>query len=125
MNATQDNSSGGSLDDKQQDNATATADALADADFDGDDFDALGFARSSQYRRFVIAVLRDQVTGRTPSQIAEHSAVERSIVSRAIQELRDEDVVELLVDESRRKGRLYALTTRGEWIAAQLEGEDA
>jgi DNA-binding MarR family transcriptional regulator len=57
----------------------------------------------------------------TPSQIAADTDSHRSHISRALQELREKDVVELQVDESREMGRYYALTSAGETVWSRIE----
>lgn len=75
------------------------------------DYDILGFILSSTYRIKVVAALRDGPM--IPSEIAEETGKNIEHISRAIQELREENVVELLVDEDRQKGRFYGLTDEG------------
>lgn len=83
------------------------------------DWDDISFVISSRYR---IAVLRRLSEGpATPSQIATEQDFVLSHASRALQELRDESFVELLVSEDKRKGRIYALTAKGEEVWAIIE----
>lgn len=79
------------------------------------DWDAVGFIRSSGYREAVLEALEDGPE--TPKDLAQSSDVGIAHVSRALGEMRDRDVVELLVDEDTRKGRIYALTEKGEEVA--------
>lgn len=84
-----------------------------------DDWDRIGFVVSSRYRRIVIEELSESPS--TPSQIAERSDTAMASISHALSELEEEDCVELLVDEDRRKGRVYGLTETGEELRDELE----
>jgi DNA-binding MarR family transcriptional regulator len=79
------------------------------------------FVLQSKYRTDVVLILSYAEIPLPPSAIVGKSGESRSTISRAISELRDENLVELLVDESRRKGRLYGLTERGERIAPHVQ----
>lgn len=76
--------------------------------------DALSLVIASRYRRVVVAALRDGPA--TPSTIADETDVDIAHVSRALQRLREADLATLLVDEERKKGRVYALTDGGEQL---------
>lgn len=89
------------------------------------DYADAGFVVASDYRRIVLESLVESPA--TPSTIAERTPVSIQHVSRALQELREEDCAELLVPEERRKGRIYGLTDRGREAAdkvAELNGGD-
>lgn len=75
-------------------------------------WDAAGFVASSRYRLAVCEYLSDHGPG-LPSEISTETDLAQPHVSRALSELRDRDVVELLVPESQQKGRLYDLTEAG------------
>lgn len=82
------------------------------------DRDALSYVIRSQYRKAAVRVLyRGDLT---PTAVADETPYSLKVISRAIQELRDEDVVSLLVDEDTKKGRIYGLTELGESIAAEI-----
>lgn len=66
---------------------------------------------SSGYRQAVITELQSGPA--TPSTIAENTDKEIAHVSRALTDLRNADLVELIVPESQKKGRLYDLTQDG------------
>lgn len=84
----------------------------------GDQWDEVGFVLSSQYRK---AVLRRLAQGPAPpSTIASDTGINLSHVSRSLQGLRDEELVELLVPETRRKGRVYGITSRGEEVWEEI-----
>ena len=45
-------------------------------------------------------------------------------ISRALQRLRERSLVELLVSEDRKKGRVYGLTERGSAVWETIEAEN-
>lgn len=59
-----------------------------------------------------------------PSQIANDAEISISHVSRALGELRDRSLAELLVSEDRRKGRVYGITDHGSDIWKSIEDMD-
>lgn len=86
-----------------------------------DDWDQIGFVISSRYRTEVLDRL---ATGpATPSAIADDRELSISHVSRALQSLRQRELVTLLVPEERKKGRVYGITDRGREIWTQIEAE--
>jgi len=86
------------------------------------DWDEIGFVISSRYR--VIALRRLAVGPATPSQIAADESVGIAHVSRALQGLREKDLVDLLVSDDRKKGRVYGLTERGREIWETIDSEN-
>jgi DNA-binding MarR family transcriptional regulator len=54
------------------------------------------------------------------SSIATDTGINLSHVSRALQQLREKELVELLVSESRRKGRVYGITDPGESVYERI-----
>lgn len=86
------------------------------------DWDEISYVISSQYRVIVLQQLAE--TPAMPSQIAAETGQNLSNVSRALQHLRSHDLVELLVPENRRKGRVYGITERGERLWARIEAEN-
>lgn len=88
----------------------------------GDDWDAVGFVISSDYR----VVVLDRLAGgpATPSRIADDTSLAITHVSRALQTLRDQGLVELLVPEERKKGRIYGMTDRGVEIWELIQAQD-
>ncbi len=87
-----------------------------------DNWDDVSFVISSQYR---VMVLRRLATGpATPSQIASDVDVGIAHVSRALQRLREKELVDLLVSEDRKKGRVYGLTERGRGVWDTIEAEN-
>ncbi|WP_178915286.1 helix-turn-helix transcriptional regulator [Natronomonas gomsonensis] len=87
-----------------------------------DDWDEIGFIISSKYR---ISVLNRLVEGpATPSKISEDEDISIASVSHALKQLRERDLVELLVDEDRRKGRVYGITERGERLWTEIQNRE-
>lgn len=84
-----------------------------------DDWDLIGFVISSRYRKIVIHELSDSPS--TPSQLADRTDTSIASISHALSELAERDCVELLVDEGRRKGRVYGLTDTGEAVHEDLQ----
>ncbi|WP_232702194.1 winged helix-turn-helix domain-containing protein [Halobacterium wangiae] len=82
----------------------------------GVDWDALGFVAASEYRCAVVAAL-DVGGPATPTTISDRADLAVTHVSRTLGELRERDVVELLVPEERSKGRFYGLTDGGQQLA--------
>lgn len=82
-------------------------------------WDDTSFVIASQYR---VAVLERLASGPAiPSQIATDRGIDISHVSRALGDLRERRLVELLVPEERRKGRIYGPTDRGSDILGLIE----
>jgi len=87
-----------------------------------DPWDDVSYVISSRYR---IATLRRLSEGpATPSLIADETDLSIAHVSRALQELRDNDLVTLLVSEDRRKGRVYGVTDEGLAVWETIEAEN-
>lgn len=87
-----------------------------------DEWDEIGFVISSRYR---VAVLRRLAEGpATPSQLASDSGLAIAHISRALRGLRERDLVELLVPEDRKKGRVYGVTERGEEVWSQIQSKN-
>lgn len=78
---------------------------------DFDQWDEVSYVISSRYR---VATLQRLAEGpATPSLIADEQELNITHVSRALQELREMDLVDLLVSEDRKKGRVYGITEHG------------
>ena len=87
-----------------------------------DPWDDVSYVISSRYR---IATLRRLSEGpAAPSLIADETDLSIAHVSRALQELRDNDLVTLLVSEDRRKGRVYGVTDEGLAVWETIEAEN-
>lgn len=86
------------------------------------EWDDVSYVISSRYR---IATLR-RLAGNpaTPSRIAEDTDLSVAHVSRALQELSEESLVELLVSEDRKKGRVYGITSQGEEVWELIQTQD-
>jgi DNA-binding MarR family transcriptional regulator len=87
-----------------------------------DEWNAIGFVISSNYRVTVLRRLNDGPA--TPSQIANDEDIAITHVSRALRELGERDLVELLVPENRRKGRVYGITEKGERIWEEMQSQN-
>ncbi len=86
------------------------------------DWDLVGYVISSSYRQAVLTTLAESPA--TPSSIADETGIAMAHVSAALTDLRDRDLVQLLVPESRRKGRVYGLTEHGEAVVEVIDEED-
>lgn len=85
------------------------------------EWDEIGYVLSSQYR---VAVLRRLAAGpATPSRIASDEELTITHISRALTQLRDRSMIELLVSEDRKKGRVYGITEKGEELWEQIQTE--
>jgi predicted transcriptional regulator len=83
------------------------------------DWDDVSYVISSQYR---IAVLRELSSGpSTPSQIADNTDNSIAHISRALSDLREKSLVDLLVSEERTKGRVYGTTERGDIVWEKIQ----
>jgi predicted transcriptional regulator len=87
-----------------------------------DDWDEISYVISSSYRVEVLQRLADSPA--TPSRIATDTDRPTTHVSRALQGLREHDLVELLVSEDRQKGRVYGITQRGATIWETIEAQN-
>lgn len=87
-----------------------------------DKWDVIGFVISSDYR--VVVIRRLDEGPATPSQIASDVDVGIAHVSRVLKELRERGLVELLVPEDRKKGRVYGITTEGKNIWQTIEAQN-
>ncbi len=86
------------------------------------DWEVIGYVISSTYRQTVLVTLAESPA--TPSTIADETDIAMAHVSAALTDLQERDLVQLLVPESRRKGRVYGLTDRGEEVVAAIQEED-
>ncbi|MCD2204524.1 helix-turn-helix domain-containing protein [Halobacterium sp. KA-6] len=84
------------------------------------DWDVLGFVVASDYRRAVVDAL-DDAGPATPTTLGERTNLAITHVSRTLTELRERDVVELLVPEDRKKGRIYGLTEDGQQLVGEID----
>ncbi|WP_092664639.1 winged helix-turn-helix domain-containing protein [Halorientalis persicus] len=86
------------------------------------DWDDVSYVISSQYRIGAMERLAEGPT--TPSRIAADLDLGIAHISRALQGLRERDLVELLVSEDRRKGRVYGITEKGQQVWTEIESEE-
>lgn len=87
-----------------------------------EDWNEVSFVISSRYR--IVAMRRLETGPATPSQIAKDEDVDIAHVSRALQSLQERDLVDLLVSDDRKKGRVYGLTEHGSEIWSTIESEN-
>lgn len=82
-------------------------------------WDEVSFVVASTYRTSVL----DRLTNgpATPTMIADDAGITISHVSRALSNLRDHHLVELLVAEDRKKGRVYGITDHGTEVWETIE----
>ena len=83
------------------------------------DWDAVAFVISSRYRKEALEALGEQP--QIPSEIGKS---EIAHISRALQDLREEGLVDLLVSEDRKKGRVYGLTEKGREVFDNIESRE-
>ena len=88
----------------------------------GTDWDEVGYVISSSYRVKVLQRLADSPS--TPTQIAEDTDCSPPHISRSLQSLRERDLVDLLVSEDRKKGRVYSITDQGREIWEIIETQN-
>lgn len=82
------------------------------------DYEAASAITSSVYRQATMTVL--SAGAATPVQIAAATDHGISQISRALSDLRERTLVELVVPEETKKDRLYALTDKGETAMAAM-----
>ncbi len=87
-----------------------------------EEWNEISYVISSRYR--IVAMRRLETGPATPSQIAADADVGIAHVSRALQGLQEKGLVELLVSEDRKKGRVYGLTEAGSEIWETIESEN-
>jgi DNA-binding MarR family transcriptional regulator len=86
------------------------------------DWDDISFVISSRYR--IAALRRLSVGPATPSQIATDAEMGIAHISRALQGLRERSLVDLLVSDDRKKGRVYGMTEKGDEVWEKIEAEN-
>lgn len=86
------------------------------------DWEVIGYVVSSKYR--VRALRRLSESPAPPSTIADDTECAVSHISRALQDLRDHGLVDLLVPEERKKGRIYGITDEGTEIWETIEAQN-
>lgn len=84
--------------------------------------DDVSYVISSRYRVSTLQRLSEGPA--TPSRIAEEADLGISHISRALQGLRGRELIELLVSEDRRKGRVYGITETGAEIWTTIKEEE-
>jgi predicted transcriptional regulator len=71
---------------------------------------AISLLKSSEYRTRILNVIGEDTL--TPSEIAQKSSIRLNHVSLSLRELKENNLIKCLNEESR-KGRLYELTPLG------------
>jgi DNA-binding transcriptional ArsR family regulator len=89
---------------------------------DSDLWDKVSYVISSQYRVEILERLSEGPA--TPSLISDDVGSSITHVSRALQELRELGLVDLLVSEDRKKGRVYGTTEEGLTIWSKIKEEN-
>lgn len=84
------------------------------------DWDKVSLLKSSARRRTVLEALRE--TPLTPTECAENCELTTQGASDVLRDLREHGLVELLVDDDRRVGRLYGISDSGERALDALDG---
>lgn len=85
------------------------------------DTDDVGRIVASEKRYATLSALYEEPL--TPSKIARSAGLNNSEASAALRVLREMEVVTLVVDESRRKGRIHDITDYGEAVYEYIENE--
>lgn len=83
------------------------------------DWDAVGYCLASVYRQRVLRALNDDPA--MPSELREELDIDMAAVSEQIGNLRERGLVQLLVPEETRKGRIYGLTEKGRQVHEEVE----
>lgn len=86
------------------------------------EWDDVSYVISSKYR--VDTLERLEGGPATPSLVASDTEHSIAHISRALQELQDEELVTLLVSEDQRKGRVYGTTERGQTVIEMIQAEN-
>lgn len=76
-----------------------------------ENWDNVSFVMSSEKRQY--ALIEVYHGPKTPTDVTDSSPFHMSAVSRAMTELRQRGLIELLVSEDTKKGRFYGVTDRG------------
>lgn len=85
-------------------------------------WDEVSYVVSSRHRVAVLGYLAENPA--IPSRIVDETGQDFSSVSRALGNLRSHGLVELLVPETRRKGRVYGITTKGARVWSRIDAEN-
>lgn len=80
------------------------------------DWADISYIRRHQARTRIVTQLHEQGP-QMPSTLADATDIDIASISHSIGQLRDRDVVKLLVPEDTKKGRIYGLTEHGERLA--------
>lgn len=84
---------------------------------DEQDWDNLGWLKSSENRRNITNALFD--SPKTPSELSENLDVHINHISNYLSDLAERSLVECVTPE-RKKGRIYRLTEKGKKLSKRL-----
>ena len=88
---------------------------------DADLWDAVSFVTCSYYRQATLGVLDDGPA--TPSEIAKALGCDIALVSRALGEMRQRQLVDLLVSDDTYRGRYHGLTSTGKATIGKIQDD--
>lgn len=93
---------------------------MSDAETNDTDWNAVSDVLTSKYRQTALEKLVEGPA--TPSTVANRVGDDENagVFSKALRQLEDMGLVELLVDEDKKRGRLYGLTPKGEDVAESM-----
>ena len=80
------------------------------------DWELIGFVKRSDYRKKILGSLEKPLI---PKEIAEETDIHQSNVSRALGDLREKELVQVMNPDAK-TGRVYTLTEKGEKILKQI-----
>lgn len=92
------------------------------AEPDNIDWGKVGFVDSSTYRKEVLSLLVESRL--TPKELSEETPIELSHISRTLKQLKEKDLVELLVPEEQQKGRIHGATEEGKQVWDAVESRN-
>ena len=88
------------------------------------DWETISYLTASTNRTAVAVSLANDGPA-TPTEISDGTDLTPTHVSRAVRQLRDKNLAELLVPEDTHKGRVYGLTDRGSRALEHVDWGDA
>lgn len=92
---------------------------MSDAESNATDWEAVGYCLGSVNRRRLLKALADGPA--MPSELRDDLGLVGSSVSNQLGNLREHGLVQLLVPEETRKGRIYGLTEKGRQVHEEVE----
>lgn len=85
-----------------------------DSDPDSTDWGAVGFVLAGKYREPILQALADGP--QMPTELVDETDIRMDSASSNLADLRERGLVELLSPDDQEKGRVYALTEKGEAV---------